>query len=276
MSSLFFDQGDPTAVLPDDRRARPAERSVTRAAVGNGRPDRAAGSHRATAPPARPPQRPDWRLASLSPEAPGVLTRPAAPAPATRVASTRTERRRHRRLLVRLVLFLTAVALAAWLLQGYVAQPFSVHGAMMAPTIQPGDQILVLKSAFVSSPVRDGQIVVIRPSRFLACAVAGGSSGDLALRVVALPGQRISSAGNTIIVNGRPLRERGWFDPRFGQVGSTPIPPTTLAADQYFVLGDDRADACDSRVFGPVARSSIVGNAIAIVVRDGHVFLRTL
>jgi signal peptidase I len=273
MSSWFSDNGEPTAVLPDNHLRREAERLVPPVVVRN---DRVVGAHRAAAPPSRPPQKADWRLTSLSPQVHGGPPRQLAPAPPTRMASTRTERRRHRGLLVRLIVFLAGVALAAWLIQGLVAQPFSVRGAMMAPTIQPGDKILVLKSALAGDDIHAGQIVVVRPARFLACAVAGASSGDLVLRVVALPGQQISSHGSTIIVDGRPLRERGWYDPRFGQVGSTAIPPTTLGRNQYFVLGDNRADACDSRVFGPVSKSSIVGNAIAIVVRGGHVFLRTL
>jgi signal peptidase I len=96
------------------------------------------------------------------------------------------------------------------------------------------------------------------------------------LRVVALPGDTISSVGDTILVDGRPLRERGWYDPRFGQVGSTPIRSTTLAPGQYFVMADNRSDACDSRVFGPISKSSIVGEGIAIVGRHGHVFFGTL
>jgi signal peptidase I len=91
------------------------------------------------------------------------------------------------------------------------------------------------------------------------------------LRVVALPGETIWSVGDTIFVDGRPLSERGWYNPRFGQVGSTPIRSTTLASNQYFVLADNRSDACDSRVFGPISKSSIVGEGIAIVGRHGHV-----
>ena len=96
------------------------------------------------------------------------------------------------------------------------------------------------------------------------------------LRVVALPGQTIWSLGNTIFVDGRPLHEQGWYDRRFGQTGPTPVPATTLVRNQYFVLGDNRAQACDSRAFGPISKSSIVGQGIAIVVRHGHVYFRSL
>src|ERR1039458_8463290 len=75
---------------------------------------------------------------------------------------------------------------------------------------------------------------------------------------------------------GRPRRQRGWYLPGFGQIGSRPISSTIFVQNQYFVLGDNRSGACDSRVFGPISGSSIVGDAIAVVVRHGHVFLRKL
>ena len=133
-----------------------------------------------------------------------------------------------------------------------------------------------LKSGLLRGPVRSGEIVVFRPPQSLPCTVVGGRGGDLVLRVVALPGETIWSVGDTIFVDGRPLSEQGWYNPRFGQVGSTPIRSTTLAPDQYFVLADNRSDACDSRAFGPISKSSVVGEGIAIVGRHGHVFFGTL
>ena len=191
--------------------------------------------------------------------------------------------RQHRRsrplgpIVAKLVAFLLAASLVFWLIQAFVAQPFLVPGGAMAPTLQSGDRVLVVKAGFLQSPVRSGQIVVIRPPRFLPCTVKGtGSAGDLVLRVVALPGQAIWSIGDTIFVAGRPLHETGWYSPHSGPLGSRPIASTTLGQNQYFVLGDNRASACDSRAFGPIARSAIVGEAIATVVRDHHVYWHSL
>ena len=93
---------------------------------------------------------------------------------------------------------------------------------------------------------------------------------------MALPGEVIRSVGDTVLVDGRPLRNRAWYDPRFGEVGATPIRSTTVPPGSYFVMADNRSDACDSRLFGAVPRSSIVGEGIAIVARRGHVFFGTL
>jgi signal peptidase I len=220
----------------------------------------------------RSPQEFDYRLRGLILDPDGHV--PTAPVQPER------ERRRPRPLgplAVKAAAFFAAAALAFWLLQAFVAQPFVVPGSAMAPTLQPGDRILVLKAGPVEGPVRSGQVVVIRTPRFLPCTVkTAGGAGDLVLRVVALPGQTIWSIGETIFVNGRPLQEKGWYSPKSGPVGARPIASTTLTADQYYVLGDNRSSACDSRAFGPVSRSAIVGRAVATVARDHHVYLHQL
>jgi len=172
--------------------------------------------------------------------------------------------------------FIIVAALAVVLLRAFVIEPFAVPSDAMAPTLQTGDRILVLKSGLLEGPIHSGEIVVFRRPRFLPCTVVGARGGDLVLRVVALPGQVIWSVGDTIFVDGRPLRESGWYDRRSGQIGSTPIRSTTLAANQYFMMADDRSDACDSRAFGPISKSSVVGEAVAVVGRHGHVFLKSL
>jgi signal peptidase I len=206
----------------------------------------------------------------------GLRTEPSHDVPATSARMDHGQRHRRRRLLAKVAAFVAVAALAVLLLQAFVVQPFFVPGDAMAPTLQAGDRILVLKSGLFEGPIRSGDVVVFHPPRTMACTVVGARSGDLVRRVVALPGEVISSVGDTIFVDGRPLSERGWYDPHFGQVDSTPIRSTTLAPGQYFVMADNRSDACDSRVFGPISKSSVVGKGIAVVGRHGHVFFGTL
>ena len=247
---------------------RPEHRPAPSAAVDPGRPGRGvAALPRAAA--VRPPQELDYRLRGLSTDPTDYVS--AAPFRPDR----QRRRRRHGPFLAKMAVLLVVAALAAWLVPAFAVQSFSVPGAAMSPTLQAGDRILVDKSGLLEGPIQAGQIVVFRPPRFLPCTVVGGG-GDLVLRVVALPGQTIWSIGNTIFVDGRPLSERGWYAPRSGSVGSRPISSTTLTQNQYFVLGDNRSGSCDSRVFGPISGSSIVGEGIAIVVRHGHVFLGRL
>ena len=271
MSPASSFNGDPPDVMADGYLDRPADRSDSDAA-GSGRHASGVATRRVTA--VRLPQELDYRLRGLSTEPTDHV--PTTPKPAQKRTDRRPWRRRHGPLATTLPVFLAVAVLAAGLLQAFVVQPFSVPGSAMAPTIQAGDRILVLKSGLLDGPIHSGEIVVFRPPRSMACTLVGGRGGDLVLRVVALPGQTIWSVDNTIFVDGRPLRERGWYNPRFGPVGSTPIPSTTLARNQYFLMGDNRSGACDSRVFGPISKSSVVGEGIAIVLRHSHVFLRGL
>lgn len=259
--SASLDNGESTGVITDGHPDNAVGSPVSDAALPVSPPRRSAGAHRGM----------DYRLRGLVID-PAVRV-PVAPAPVDQ-----QPQRRHRHLMVgsELVAIAAVAALAVWLLQAFVVQPYLVTGATMTPAVQAGDRILILKAGALGGPIHSGEVVVLHPPKSSSCEVAGGQEGDLVLRVVGMPGQTIWSIGNTIFVNGRPLRERGWFDPRFGEVDSVPIPSTTLGRSQYFVMGDNRSDACDSRVFGPISKSSIVGQGIAVLIRHGHVFFRTL
>jgi len=258
MSQSSSDNGDSPAVGTNGHQNYPAGAESGRDPVGGAE---ARGTAVRLAP--------DYRLRSLRTESTGDT-------PATSARTEGEQAHRRGRRLAKVAMFVAVAALAVLLLHAFVIEPFAVPGDGMAPTLQPGDRILVLKAGLLEGPIRAGEIVVFHPPQFLPCTVVGDRGGDLVLRVVALPGQVISSVGNTILVDGRRLRERGWYDPRFGQVGSTPIRTTTLASGQYFVMDDNRSDACDSRVFGPILKSSVVGKGIAVVGRHGHVFFKTL
>jgi signal peptidase I len=261
MSASFSDNGDSTGVITDGHLDGGVSRSVPGTAVRVPPPRRTAGAHRGT----------DYRLR-------GLIIEPTARVPAAPTQPDHHPQRRYRRLAVgaEFGALAAVAALAVWLLQAFVAQPYLVTSATMAPAIQAGDRILIVKAGELGGPIRSGEVVVFHLPKSPSCGVTGGQAGDQVLRVVGTPGQTIWSIGNTIFVNGRPLRERGWYDARVGEVGSVPIPTTTLGRNQYFVMGDNRSDACDSRFFGPISKSSIVGEGIAVLIRHGHVFFRSL
>ena len=80
---------------------------------------------------------------------------------------------------------------------------------------------------------------------------------DLVKRVIGLPGDHLSSRGNTIFVNGAPLRETWTHTEPLGQA----IGHVTVPANQYFMMGDNHSDSCDSRMWGTVPKSDIIGKA---------------
>ena len=141
------------------------------------------------------------------------------------------------------------------------------------PTLQAYDRILVLKAFFSWHDLHQGDIVVFsRPPRDRC-----GADGDLVKRVIALPGQTIYSAGNTVYVNGRPLAEP--YLPRIDPLGP-PIPDATrqhpfrVPAGDFYMMGDNRAISCDSRYWGPIKGSSIIGRVVLLFWHDGHPDLR--
>jgi signal peptidase I len=210
---------------------------------------------------------PDYRLRGLDLAAPAFNE---APPPQTIRKRHPSYRRRRRRHVVQWLVALTVVALVAVFLRTSVVEPYSVSSGAMAPTLQSGTDVLVLKSHLLMGSLGRGDIVVFREPAASNCGAGAGSSHDLVERVIAGPGQTIRSAGGHVYVDGHRLAEKGWFDPRRGEIGTTKIARTKVPAGSYFVLGDNRMNSCDSRVFGAVPDSSVVGKVIATVARDGH------
>jgi signal peptidase I len=162
----------------------------------------------------------------------------------------------NRRVLEFLAVIVVAL-LATLAVRAYLFEAFFIPSVSMTPTLQVGDRVLVDRLSYHLHPVHRGDIIVFSPPPAENCG--GSRPAHLIKRVIGLPGDRISSAGNTVLIDGRPLAEPWLHSP--DPLG-TPIKPYTVPAGQYYVLGDHRNDSCDSRFWGPVPRSLIVGEAI--------------
>lgn len=208
---------------------------------------------------------PDYRLRGLDLEAHELVE--SAPHPVRK-----RQPRRRRRLLIRWAILLMVAATATLLLREYVVEPFSVRSASMVPTLPAGTDVLVVKSSLLTEPIKAGDIIVLHEPNGSRCS-SGGDSHDLVKRVIGEPGETIWSAGGSIYVNGRRLDEPGWYNPPSGELGGRRIPRTTIPAGNYFVMGDNRIGPCDSRSFGPIPKSLVVGRVVATIARDGHPFV---
>jgi signal peptidase I len=91
-----------------------------------------------------------------------------------------------------------------------------------------------------------------------------GSGGTYIKRIVGLPGERIQirlvDGADVVLVDGRTLDE-SYVEP--GRRSSDPTKTYTVPQDGYFLLGDNRASSCDSRVFGSVGESSLKARIVA-------------
>ena len=129
---------------------------------------------------------------------------------------------------------------------------FFVPSGSMWPTIKVGTDV-VASPLTASATIKRGEIIIFTaPSK--AQHVCGGS-GVLTLikRVIGVPGDHLTSMGNTILLNGKPLKQQ-WTNTEPLGAG---IKSVTVASGHYFVMGDNQPDSCDSRLWGTVRRSNI-------------------
>ncbi len=154
--------------------------------------------------------------------------------------------------------------LVAVLLRTFVVQTFFIPSGSMEPTLQIGDRILVNKLSYHLHSVQRGDIVVF--SRPPAENCGGPEVNDLVKRVIGLPGDTISLSGGYVYIDGKRLDE-SWL-PSVDQGVTEAGPPGNAAnlahayrvpAGDYFMMGDNRTDSCDSRWWGPIPKSLIVG-----------------
>jgi signal peptidase I len=153
---------------------------------------------------------------------------------------------------------------AAILLRTFVVQTFFIPSGSMDPTLKVGDRILVDKLAYHLHGVDRGNIVVFKRPANEDCG--GLPVADLVKRVIGLPGDTVSLRRGDVLIDGKQLHE-SWL-PASRQNVTYPGPagqpydlakPYVVPANHYFMMGDNRKDSCDSRYWGPISRSLIVG-----------------
>ena len=201
---------------------------------------------------------------------------PADAGPGDAGPVSRPRRRKRRRALAEAAITILVAVLLAGLVRAFAFQTFFIPSASMVPTLGVHDRILVQKAFFSWHDVREGDIVVFSRPPLDHCP--GPQQGDLVKRVIALPGQTIYSSGNDIYVNGRLLAEP--YLPHDDPLGP-PVPdassqhPYRVPPGEFYVMGDNRAISCDSRYWGPVRGSSIIGQVILVWWHNSHPEFRT-
>jgi signal peptidase I len=174
------------------------------------------------------------------------------------------------------VLIVAAVT-AAVLLRAFVAQAYYIPSPSMVPELDVNDRVVVARLAYDLHPVHRGDIVVFKAppgvgsvhhassdplvNLFREVGVALGVTQDqtvLIKRVIGLPGEVVSAQGGHVYINGQRLVEPylppGTFTSTFG--------PVRVPKGEVWVMGDNRSDSEDSRYFGPIPESSIIGRAV--------------
>ena len=137
----------------------------------------------------------------------------------------------------------------------YVAQPFIVSGASMSPTFESGNYLVVDQLSYRFEEPQRGDVVIFKYPR--------DTSKFFIKRIIGLPGETlilkngILTIANSTHPNGFTFEEP--YIAKKGQVSGTFS--VTLDGNEYFVMGDNRNQSSDSRIWGPLQKDLIVGRA---------------
>ena len=174
---------------------------------------------------------------------------------------------------------LAAVAIAATV-RYFVFEPVRVDGHSMDTTLADKEVMLVTKPEVLLGKLKHGDVVVVRfPDRFTQATLRLGAPIDISLsshtlfvkRLVGLPGDVIAVQGGHLYLNDQPVDEPYIDEDKFG---GRDFARYTLKEDEYFVMGDNRANSNDSRSVGPLSYDMIVGHAKMVLLPLGS--LRTI
>jgi signal peptidase I len=178
--------------------------------------------------------------------------------------STAPDAKKQARWWVELLAVVVGAVIIAFLLRTFVVATYSIPSGSMEPTLQIGDRIVVDKLSYHLHGVGTGDIVVFSTPADENCA--GPPVSDLVKRIIALPGQTISLSEGRVYINGELLPEP-WL-PLAVRTQTYPGPSLAsyslhhsyrVPTGDVYVMGDNRPDSCDSRYWGPIHESTIVG-----------------
>jgi signal peptidase I len=163
----------------------------------------------------------------------------------------------------------------ALVIKTFLIQAFYIPSGSMEPTLDIGDRVLVNKLSYRLHDVNRGDLVVFeanegagdcgQPVSEAAAAESESGIKDLIKRVIGLPGDEIDLRDNQVLIDGHVLEEpylpEGTVTAPTGSIEF----PFTVPEGCVFVMGDNRTDSRDSRIFGPIDEDQIVGRAFVRV-----------
>jgi signal peptidase I len=138
----------------------------------------------------------------------------------------------------------------------FVAEPREISQASMENTLQPHQFVLVDKLSPIFSDYKRGDVIVFNPPK----GFEDQGSDPFIKRVIGVGGDLVEVHDGAVWVNGVKLNEPYVYD---GQptVARTEVSSWRVPDGYLFVMGDHRDASEDSRVFGPIAKSSVIGRA---------------
>lgn len=148
----------------------------------------------------------------------------------------------------------------------FIAQPFIVSGASMEDTFHSGEYLIVDQVSYYFEEPDRGDVIIFRypkdPSKFFI------------KRVIGLPGDTVTISGSTVtITNEAQETAMVLNEPYVAQMSDNNHLTETLGEREYFVMGDNRDQSSDSRVWGVLQREKIIGRAFLRLFPFNHLGL---
>ena len=153
----------------------------------------------------------------------------------------------------------------AWSVQRFIVKPYRIPSASMRTTLEEGDRILAARfPLFYSDPGR-GQVVVFHPPGLGDVAIRGAktrASVTYVKRVIGVGGETIEAKDGKVIVCSTAKRCSTLVEP-YVRGRTLDFSQVKIPKGYYFMMGDNRLDSEDSRVWGLLPRGNVVGIAFA-------------
>jgi len=154
---------------------------------------------------------------------------------------------------------LIIAVLLALTIRTFVVQAFVIPSGSMLPTLRIGDYLLVNKFVYLFRPIRRGDIIVFKFPQ--------DETRDFIKRVVGLSGETLEIRDRQVFIDGKPLHEPYAVYSEPPLLGS-PVPyhlgPMVIPPGHLFMMGDNRDNSLDSRAWGLLEESKVVGEASII------------
>jgi signal peptidase I len=160
--------------------------------------------------------------------------------------------------LVREVIETIVLTLLMFLVINLAVQNFDVDGQSMETSLHNQERLMVDKWTYLFHPPSRGDVIV-----FLSPPKAGEPNTDFVKRIIGIPGDVVTIRGTTVIVDGAALNET-YVNPLEQGAGGNPVQNLVVPPGNYFVMGDHRSNSFDSRYWGFLPRSNIIGR-VALV-----------
>lgn len=163
-------------------------------------------------------------------------------------------KKKRKRLMVEIVIYAMIIFFAAFIVPRFILQRTIVIGDSMENTLHDGENLWVEKISFHFDQLKRFDVIVFYP-------YGKDNSEYYIKRVIGLPNETVQIIGETIYINGKPLREN--YGKEAITYAGNAAEEIQLKADEYFVLGDNRSVSLDSRYskVGPVKKENIEGRA---------------